>query len=60
LSVANPQRVLPPHRWDAVPDPMLPPLHLVGPSERATQLRHIMSSSFAFGGSNAVVVLGRE
>jgi 3-oxoacyl-(acyl-carrier-protein) synthase len=32
----------------------------VGPSERAAQLRHIMSSSFAFGGSNAVVVLGRE
>jgi 3-oxoacyl-[acyl-carrier-protein] synthase-1 len=60
LSVANPQRVLPPHRWDAVPDATLPPLHLVGPSERAAQLRHIMSSSFAFGGSNAVVVLGRE
>lgn len=60
LSGANPQRVLPPHRWDAVPDPTLPPLHLVGPSERAAQLRYIMSSSFAFGGSNAVVVLGRE
>ncbi len=60
LSDANLQRVLPPHRWDAVPDPALPPLHLVGPSERAAQLRYIMSSSFAFGGNNAVVVLGRE
>lgn len=59
LSVANPQRVLPPHRWDAVSDPTLPPLHLVGVGERAAQLRHIMSSSFAFGGSNAVAVLGR-
>lgn len=59
LSAANPQRVLPPHRWDAVPDATLPPLHLVGAGERAAQLRHIMSSSFAFGGSNAVAVLGR-
>lgn len=59
LSGDNPQRVLPPHRWDAVPDPTLPPLHLVGLGERAAQLRHVMSSSFAFGGSNAVAVLGR-
>jgi 3-oxoacyl-[acyl-carrier-protein] synthase-1 len=59
LSVANPQRVLPPHLWDEVPDPTLPPLHLVGTGERAAQLRYIMNSSFAFGGSNAVAVLGR-
>jgi len=60
LGVANPLRVMPPHRWDGVRDPALPPIRLVGLSERAAQLRLIMSSSFAFGGSNAVVVLGRE
>lgn len=60
LSVANPLRVLPPHRWDGVSDPALPPLDLVRLGERAAHLRLIMSNSFAFGGSNAVVVLGRE
>jgi 3-oxoacyl-[acyl-carrier-protein] synthase-1 len=60
LSAANPLRILPPHRWDGVPDPALPHIHLAGLNERAGRLKLLMSNSFAFGGSNAVVVLGRE
>jgi 3-oxoacyl-[acyl-carrier-protein] synthase I len=52
---------LPPHLWDGVPDPEIPPLNLVEPStfladrERSAML----SNSFAFGGSNVAIVLGR-
>jgi 3-oxoacyl-[acyl-carrier-protein] synthase-1 len=52
---------LPPHIWDGEADPAIPHLNLVpmefrfGHPERAAAL----SNSFAFGGSNAAVVLGR-
>jgi 3-oxoacyl-[acyl-carrier-protein] synthase I len=51
---------LPPHAWDGVRDPALPPLHLVTPGERAT-LRgpaRVMTNSFGFGGNNCTLVLG--
>jgi 3-oxoacyl-[acyl-carrier-protein] synthase-1 len=56
----NPEGKLPPHLWDGAADPALPALKLapVGAS-LGRPLRHILSSSFAFGGSNAVLVLGR-
>jgi 3-oxoacyl-[acyl-carrier-protein] synthase-1 len=56
----NPQGRLPPHLWDGAADPALPALNLV-PTGAALgrPLRHVLSSSFAFGGSNAVLVLGR-
>lgn len=57
---ANLLRVMPPHLWDGMRDPALPPIRLVGLNERTAQLDIIMSGSFAFGGSNGVVVLGRE
>jgi len=53
--------VVPPHIWDGEADPLIAPLNLapmefpIGHQERAAAL----SNSFAFGGSNAVVVLGR-
>jgi 3-oxoacyl-[acyl-carrier-protein] synthase-1 len=51
---------LPPHWWDGVPDSTLPPLHLVEPGERLPRpARRVLSNSFAFGGSNAVLVLER-
>lgn len=59
LSEYNPGRLLPPHIWDGVPDPELPSIRLVSPGERAARLNNIMSSSFAFGGNNAAVILGR-
>lgn len=54
----NPQRRLPPHWWDGVADPALAALRLVAPGETAaTPPRRVLSQSFAFGGSNAALVL---
>ncbi|HEU0153711.1 MAG TPA: beta-ketoacyl-[acyl-carrier-protein] synthase family protein [Arenimonas sp.] len=55
----NPGHALPPHWWDGDQDPALPRLDLVTPGRRAAApLRHVLSQSFAFGGSNAALVLG--
>jgi 3-oxoacyl-[acyl-carrier-protein] synthase-1 len=58
LGDENAERRLPAHGWDGVRDPTLPPIHLVGAAE--TWERDVfVSNSFAFGGSNAAVVVGR-
>ena len=52
---------LPPHWWDGQTDPALAPLRLVQPGETLGRpLRHVLSNSFAFGGSNVSLVLARE
>ncbi|MDG2525335.1 beta-ketoacyl-[acyl-carrier-protein] synthase family protein [Stenotrophomonas sp. HITSZ_GD] len=57
----NPAGLLPPHWWDGEPDPELPPLALVAPGEAAARApRHLLSHSFAFGGSNAVLAFSRD
>jgi 3-oxoacyl-[acyl-carrier-protein] synthase-1 len=57
----NAAGLLPPHLWDGEHDPALPALHLVPVGARLGRpLRCVLSSSFAFGGSNAVLVLGRS
>jgi 3-oxoacyl-[acyl-carrier-protein] synthase-1 len=60
LSLAhNPQQRLPPHWWDGEADPALPALSFIAPGQRASApLRYALSQSFAFGGSNAALVLG--
>lgn len=59
--VDNPGHRLPPHWWDGAADPALPPLAFVAPGDRAPgPLKHVLSQSFAFGGSNAVLVFGGE
>jgi 3-oxoacyl-[acyl-carrier-protein] synthase-1 len=56
----NPEGALPPHLWDGAFDPALPRLNLVRPSARLGRpVNWALSNSFAFGGSNAVLVLGR-
>ena len=56
----NDEGRLPPHWWDGVTDSDLPALHIVRPGEALGRpLEYVMSNSFAFGGSNAVLVLGR-
>ncbi|KRG71158.1 beta-ketoacyl-[acyl-carrier-protein] synthase family protein [Pseudoxanthomonas dokdonensis] len=56
--VDNPHQHLPPHWWDGQRDPDLPALQLVSPGQRATSpIRHVLSQSFAFGGSNAALLL---
>ena len=47
-----------PHFLPGERDPALPPLHLVSPGERAP-VRAVLSNSFAFGGSNAALVLAK-
>jgi 3-oxoacyl-[acyl-carrier-protein] synthase-1 len=51
---------LPPHRWDGQPDPMLPTLTGIGSRQYSGKLTTAMSNSFAFGGSNASLILVRE
>lgn len=54
----NPGHRLPPHWWDGVADPALAPIRLAMPGERSERpLRHVLSQSFAFGGSNAALLL---
>jgi 3-oxoacyl-[acyl-carrier-protein] synthase-1 len=59
--IHNPEGRLPPHLWDGVAMPDLPPLHLVASDERLMQAERMamLSNSFAFAGSNATLILGR-
>jgi 3-oxoacyl-[acyl-carrier-protein] synthase-1 len=52
---------MPPHIWDGEYDPALPRLNFASPHSRFANRDQIaaLSNSFAFGGSNAVLVLGR-
>jgi 3-oxoacyl-[acyl-carrier-protein] synthase-1 len=57
---ANGEGELPAHLWDGAPDPLLPALNLVRPGARLGRpIDYALSSSFAFGGSCAALVLGR-
>jgi 3-oxoacyl-[acyl-carrier-protein] synthase-1 len=59
--VDNPSGRLAPHWWDGVTDPQLPPLRIAQPGESlGHRPRHVLSNSFAFGGSNASLVLASE
>jgi 3-oxoacyl-[acyl-carrier-protein] synthase-1 len=56
----NPQGRLPAHLWDGQADAALPPLHVAAPgAQLGRPLDWALSNSFAFGGSNAALVLGR-
>jgi 3-oxoacyl-[acyl-carrier-protein] synthase-1 len=57
----NPRGKLPPHLWDGMADPSLPPLNVAEPGDSLGRpLGRVLSNSFAFGGANATLVLGRE
>jgi 3-oxoacyl-[acyl-carrier-protein] synthase-1 len=56
----NAEGRLPPHLWDGAADPALPALNLVAQGGALGRpARHVLSTSFAFGGSNAALLLGR-
>jgi len=56
----NPRGMLPPHWWDGQADAALPALTVAHPGDSLGRpLDWVMSHSFAFGGSNAVLLLGR-
>ena len=57
----NPDGRLPPQAWDGERDPELPPIALTDVHSRWAAGRRIgASASFAFGGSNAVLVIGES
>ncbi|MBI2397039.1 MAG: beta-ketoacyl-ACP synthase [Xanthomonadales bacterium] len=56
----NPEGLLPPHWHSGEIDPRLPPLQVVVPGRKLGRpLRNVLSNSFAFGGSNATLILER-
>jgi len=59
LSEFNQQRILPPHFYDGIYDPDLPAIRLVTDKIIAERLDTVMSFSFAFGGNNACLIIGR-
>jgi 3-oxoacyl-[acyl-carrier-protein] synthase-1 len=66
LTLARDGVALPRHQWDGEADPALPRLDLVESERylpRATgtmDTQYVMSNSFAFGGSNVSLILGRR
>ncbi len=51
----------PPHVWDGETDPDLAPINLVKPGyESCGEINICMSNSFAFGGNNCSLILGRS
>ena len=54
----NPEHILPPHVWDGEIDPNFPKIRVVEAGERWTN-PSVMSNSFAFGGNNISLVIGR-
>lgn len=59
----NPDGRLPPHLMDGDADPAIPPLALTIPGAVLADPRgpaRMLSNSFAFGGSNVALLLGRE
>jgi len=59
LDEMNEMRRLPKHLWDGEADPDLATIGLTGDDAR-WELGIFMSNSFAFGGSNVSVIVGRE
>jgi 3-oxoacyl-[acyl-carrier-protein] synthase-1 len=60
LTLARDDVPLPLHAWDGEADTALPALDLVQTKRRlsrAAGARHVMSNSFAFGGSNVSLIL---
>ena len=56
--VDNPQGHLPGHVFDGARDPALPAIQIAAPGHALGRApRHVLSNSFAFGGSNASLVI---
>ena len=59
MVLASNSRRLPAHCWDGAADGDMPPLNFAG-KETAADPRICMSNSFAFGGCNVSLVIGRK
>lgn len=59
LSDFNSSNLVPPHIFDGQFDPKLSPINLAHSEQQSEQLDAIMSNSFAFGGNNVSLILGK-
>lgn len=61
LGSGNPKGYLPPHIWDGAVDKRIPAINLVKPGNNIdiSPGTAFLSNSFAFGGNNASVIIGR-
>ena len=60
LSSLNEKQQLIPHLYDGQVDPELSLVALVGKQQYASRLNFAMSNSFAFGGNNVSVIIGKS
>lgn len=60
LLLQNNNKKLPPHLWDGQFDNELPRLNLVKKGDEISELTTCLSNSFAFGGSNASVIIRKN
>ncbi len=62
LALTDDNARLPPHIWDGVADPALPPLNLAqtGARMQSDKRRVAMSNGYAFGGSNVSLIIGER
>lgn len=56
----NPQKKLIPHNYDGEYDTGLPEIKLAKHKEKAEKNTRVLCNAFGFGGSNAVIILGRN
>lgn len=60
LNQSGPNFLLPQHAYDGHFDPDIPPLTLASSETHCSDLSIAMSNSFAFGGNNVSVIIGRS
>lgn len=53
------ERFIPPQRWDREYDTSLPKINLVNSAQADTKVHTVLSNSFAFGGNNVSLIIGR-
>ncbi len=53
------KNILPPHVYDGEYNPHIPQLNLVDKNTKINDVKNVMCNAFGFGGTNAVIILGK-
>ena len=53
------KNILPPHVYDGEYNPHSPQLNLVDKNTKINDVKNVMCNAFGFGGTNAVIILGK-